>query len=139
MKEIPTAPLLPNAPPAQDFSKLGFVYITVLGLADQVVPHTGSLRPFATAVNYLVCIAHIVYMAFQAQPASPLGVQSVSGMGHDSSRHTAQLNLFSAAFLGHYPELLASSWLLVCKMIVTLNQSYSNCDRTTVTAEYLAK
>ncbi|KAJ9074056.1 hypothetical protein DSO57_1010144 [Entomophthora muscae] len=83
MKGIPTAPLLPNAPPAQDFSKLGFVYIKVLGLANQVVPHTGSWRPLATALNYLVCIAPIVYMVFQARSASPVGVQSNSGMGCD--------------------------------------------------------
>ncbi|KAJ9061259.1 hypothetical protein DSO57_1022314 [Entomophthora muscae] len=84
MKDITTAPPLPKAPPTQDFSKLGFVYITVLGLADQVVPHTGSWRPLATALNYLFCIAPIVYMAFQAQPASPVGVQLDSGMGRDS-------------------------------------------------------
>ncbi|KAJ9050386.1 hypothetical protein DSO57_1014827 [Entomophthora muscae] len=84
MKNIPTAPPLPDAPPAQDFSKLGFVYITVLGLANQVVPYTGSWRPLATALNYLVRIAPIVYMAFQAQPASPVGVQLDSSMGHDS-------------------------------------------------------
>ncbi|KAJ9090576.1 hypothetical protein DSO57_1001030 [Entomophthora muscae] len=83
MKEIHTAPPLPNAPPAQDFSKLGFVYITVLGLDNQVVPHTGSWRPLATTVNYLVCIAPIVYMAFQAWPASPLGVQSDSSISCD--------------------------------------------------------
>ncbi|KAJ9048757.1 hypothetical protein DSO57_1031573 [Entomophthora muscae] len=73
MKEIHTAPPLPNVPPTQDFSKLGFVYITVLGLANQVVPHTGSWRPLSTALNYLVCIAPIVDMAFQAWPASPVG------------------------------------------------------------------
>ncbi|KAJ9061587.1 hypothetical protein DSO57_1019038 [Entomophthora muscae] len=84
MKEIPTAPPLPNAPPTQDFSKLGFVYITVLGLADQVVPHTGSWRPLATALNYLVCIVPIVYMAFQARPASPVRVQPDSDMGRDN-------------------------------------------------------
>ncbi|KAJ9083328.1 hypothetical protein DSO57_1035783 [Entomophthora muscae] len=83
MKEIPTASPLPNTPLVQDFSKLGFVYITVLGLANQVVPHTRSWRPLATAVNYLVRIAPIVYMAFQAQPASPAGVQPDSGMGRD--------------------------------------------------------
>ncbi|KAJ9070914.1 hypothetical protein DSO57_1002543 [Entomophthora muscae] len=83
MKDIPTAPPLPDAPPTQDFSKLGFIYITVLGLAEQVVPHTGSWRPLATALNYLVCIAPIVYMAFQAQPASPVGVQLDSSIDHD--------------------------------------------------------
>ncbi|KAJ9075623.1 hypothetical protein DSO57_1034092 [Entomophthora muscae] len=87
MKEIPTAPPLPNAPPTQDFSKLGFVYITVLGLANQFVPHTGSWRPLATALNYLVHTTPIVYMAFQAWPASPVGVQPDSGMGRDNNNH----------------------------------------------------
>ncbi|KAJ9071105.1 hypothetical protein DSO57_1000779 [Entomophthora muscae] len=94
MKEIPTTFPLPNTPPVQDFSKLGFVYITVLGLANQVVPHTRSWRPLATAVNYLVRIVPIVYMAFQARPASPVGVQSDSGMGCD--RHCHFLSLFSS-------------------------------------------
>ncbi|KAJ9083347.1 hypothetical protein DSO57_1035556 [Entomophthora muscae] len=84
MKDIPTASPLPNTPPTQDFSKLGVVYITLLGLANQVMPHTGSWRPLATALNYLVHIAPIVYMAFQARPASPAGVQPDSGMGRDS-------------------------------------------------------
>ncbi|KAJ9076504.1 hypothetical protein DSO57_1025482 [Entomophthora muscae] len=83
MKEIPTAPPLLDVPPTQDFSKLGFVYITVLGLANQVVPHTGSWRSLATALNYLVCITPIVYMTFQAQPVSPVGVQPDSGIGCD--------------------------------------------------------
>ncbi|KAJ9088663.1 Sodium channel protein type 4 subunit alpha [Entomophthora muscae] len=86
MKDIPTAPPLPDAPPDRDFSKLGFVYITVLGLADQVVPHTGSWRPLATALNYLVRIAPIVYMAFQARPASPVGVQPDSSMSRDTAQ-----------------------------------------------------
>ncbi|KAJ9077894.1 hypothetical protein DSO57_1012482 [Entomophthora muscae] len=90
MKEIPTAPPLPNAPPIQDFNKLGFVYITKLGLVNQVVPHTGSWFPLATALNYLVCIAPIVYMAFQAQPASPVGVQPDSSMGCDIDSHQHQ-------------------------------------------------
>ncbi|KAJ9081226.1 hypothetical protein DSO57_1017070 [Entomophthora muscae] len=84
MKDIPTAPPLPDAPPAQEFSKLGFVYITVLGLANQVVPHTGSWCPLATALNYLVRIAPIVYMAFQAWPASPMRVQPDFSMGRDN-------------------------------------------------------
>ncbi|KAJ9071517.1 hypothetical protein DSO57_1036113 [Entomophthora muscae] len=85
MKEIPTAPPLPNLPPAQDFSKLGFIYITVLGLANQVVPHTGSWRPLATSLKYLVYIVPIVYMAFQAWSASPVEVQLDSGMGCDKN------------------------------------------------------
>ncbi|KAJ9072509.1 hypothetical protein DSO57_1026890 [Entomophthora muscae] len=89
MKEIPTAPPLTNAPPTQDFSKLGFVYITVLGLANQVVPHTGSWRPLATALNYLVRITPIVYMGFQAWPASPVGVQPDSDMGRDKGHKDA--------------------------------------------------
>ncbi|KAJ9088667.1 hypothetical protein DSO57_1020854 [Entomophthora muscae] len=72
---------LPDALPAHDSSKLGFVYITVLGLANQVVPHTGSWHSWATSANYLVMIAFIVYMVFQARPASPVGVQSDTGMG----------------------------------------------------------
>ncbi|KAJ9070268.1 hypothetical protein DSO57_1010090 [Entomophthora muscae] len=86
MKDIPTAPPLPDPPPAQDFSKLGFVYITVLGLANQVVPHTGSWRPIATTLNYLVHIAPIVYMAFQARPASPVGVQLDSSKDRDNDQ-----------------------------------------------------
>ncbi|KAJ9081932.1 hypothetical protein DSO57_1009636 [Entomophthora muscae] len=72
--------------PAHDFRKLGFFYITVLGLADQVVPHTGSWHTLATAVNYLVRIAPIVYLAFQARPTSPAGVQPDSGMSHDTDK-----------------------------------------------------
>ncbi|KAJ9084790.1 hypothetical protein DSO57_1020594 [Entomophthora muscae] len=95
MKNIPTAPPLPDAPPTQDFSKLGFVYITVLGLADQVVPHTGTWRPLATALNYLVCIAPIVYMAFQARRASPMGVQPDSSMGRDKNRVSICISIVS--------------------------------------------
>ncbi|KAJ9054750.1 hypothetical protein DSO57_1010837 [Entomophthora muscae] len=76
------SPLL-TVPPAQDFSKLGLVYITVLGLANQAVPHTGSWCSLATEVNYLTRIAPIEYLAFQARPASPMGAQLDSGMGHD--------------------------------------------------------
>ncbi|KAJ9078702.1 hypothetical protein DSO57_1003973 [Entomophthora muscae] len=85
MKKISAASPLPNAPPAQDFSKLGVVYITVLGLADQVVPHTGSWHPLATAVNYLVRITPVVYMAFQAQPDSSMGCDS-GVPGHQSTK-----------------------------------------------------
>ncbi|KAJ9063590.1 hypothetical protein DSO57_1012764 [Entomophthora muscae] len=100
MKEIPTASPLSNAPPTQDFSKLGFVYITVLGLADQVVPHTGRWRPLATALNYLVHIAPIVYMAFQAWPASPVGAQPDSDMGRDKNRQKQEMSSYSPVKTG---------------------------------------
>ncbi|KAJ9073350.1 hypothetical protein DSO57_1017412 [Entomophthora muscae] len=74
---------LPTVPPAQDFSKLGFFYITVLGLVNQVVPHTESWFSLAIAVNYLVRIVPIVYLASQDRPASPMRAQLDSGMGHD--------------------------------------------------------
>ncbi|KAJ9048023.1 hypothetical protein DSO57_1039117 [Entomophthora muscae] len=93
MKDIPTASPLPNTPPTHDFSKLGSVLITVLGLANQVVPHTGSWRPLATALNHLVCIVPIVYMAFQARPASPVGVQLDSSMGCENRSTTKDVSL----------------------------------------------
>ncbi|KAJ9061804.1 hypothetical protein DSO57_1017046 [Entomophthora muscae] len=75
MKEILSTPPLPSMHPIQDFSRLGSVYITVLGLTNQAVPHTESWCLLATTVNYIVRIASTVYMAFQAWPASPVGVQ----------------------------------------------------------------
>ncbi|KAJ9066845.1 hypothetical protein DSO57_1005511 [Entomophthora muscae] len=95
MKDISTAPPFPDVPPTQDFSKLGFVYITLLELANQFVPHNGSWRPLATALNYLAHIAPIVYMAFPAQPASAVGVQPDYGIGCD----TWALTYWSITFL----------------------------------------
>ncbi|KAJ9050247.1 hypothetical protein DSO57_1016224 [Entomophthora muscae] len=82
---------LPDALPAHDFSKLGFGYITVLGLADQVVPRTGSWGSWVPAVSYLVGIAPIVCMAFQAWPASPVRVQPDTGMGRNTDCLTPKL------------------------------------------------
>ncbi|KAJ9088626.1 hypothetical protein DSO57_1021106 [Entomophthora muscae] len=76
MKEIPTAPPLPDAPPTQDFSKLG------IGAGQPSHASYWELAPLATALNCLAHIAPIVYMAFQARPASPVGVQTDSGMGY---------------------------------------------------------
>ncbi|KAJ9076769.1 hypothetical protein DSO57_1023080 [Entomophthora muscae] len=90
MLEIPPTSHLTTVPPAQDF---------ILGLADQAVPHTRSWCFLATAINYLVRIAPIVYLAFQAWPASPVEVQLDSGMGHDrrfknSSGHKLEIKAF---------------------------------------------
>ncbi|KAJ9062966.1 hypothetical protein DSO57_1004911 [Entomophthora muscae] len=72
MKKIPADPPLPEALPAQDFR-----------LANQVVSHTGSWHPWDIEANYLVRIAPIVCMAFQAWPAAPVGVQLETNMGWD--------------------------------------------------------
>ncbi|KAJ9058508.1 hypothetical protein DSO57_1011656 [Entomophthora muscae] len=74
MLEIPPNPPLSTVSPAQDF---------ILGMTNQAVSHTGNWKSLATVVNYLARIVHIVFLAFQAQPASPTGVQPDSGMGHD--------------------------------------------------------
>ncbi|KAJ9089830.1 hypothetical protein DSO57_1008790 [Entomophthora muscae] len=81
---MPSTPPLPSAPPAQNFSKVEFVNITVLGLSNKVVPHTRIWCSLATAVNYIVGIAPIVYLAFQARPVSPVKVQTDSDMGHET-------------------------------------------------------
>ncbi|KAJ9048969.1 hypothetical protein DSO57_1029300 [Entomophthora muscae] len=49
MKKTPTITLVQEANSTQDSNKLGFVYITVLGLENQVVTHTGTWCPWATA------------------------------------------------------------------------------------------
>ncbi|KAJ9076120.1 hypothetical protein DSO57_1029315 [Entomophthora muscae] len=49
MQETPTITLAQEANSTQDSNKLGFVYITVLGLANQVVTHTRTWCPWATA------------------------------------------------------------------------------------------
>ncbi|KAJ9068859.1 hypothetical protein DSO57_1024400 [Entomophthora muscae] len=124
MKEIPTAPPLPDAPSTQDFSKLGFGYITVLGLANQVMPHTGSWHPLATALNYMVCIVPIVYMAFQDRPASSVGVQPDSGMGRDTPTCIISGSAYILVASGqHNRVLILSGWFLV-KACLTTSSAY---------------
>ncbi|KAJ9063914.1 hypothetical protein DSO57_1035941 [Entomophthora muscae] len=65
MKEIPTTPPYPTC----------LLFRTSCSLA--------------TAVNYLVRIAPIVYLAFQARPSTPMGAQPDSGMGHGTNTHGA--------------------------------------------------
>ncbi|KAJ9078927.1 hypothetical protein DSO57_1001678 [Entomophthora muscae] len=60
-------PLIPSAS-LYDYSKLGFVYLIMLGLTEQVIPHMGVWRPWATAANYVMQMAPVIYWAFQAQP-----------------------------------------------------------------------
>ncbi|KAJ9070604.1 hypothetical protein DSO57_1006019 [Entomophthora muscae] len=59
---------LVNSILSYNYNKLGFVYLTMLELAEQVVPHMRVWRPWATAANYVMRMAPIIYWAFQAQP-----------------------------------------------------------------------
>ncbi|KAJ9051740.1 hypothetical protein DSO57_1002004 [Entomophthora muscae] len=75
--------LIPSAS-LYDYSKLGFAYLTMLELTDQVIPHMGVWRPWATAANYVMRMAPVIYWAFQAQPF-PLNKGSPgSPPGHDN-------------------------------------------------------
>lgn len=67
-----------------DNSKLGFVYVTMLGLAEQVIPHMGALRPWATAVSYVMRLAPVMYWAFQARPAALHSHPESTSQGHNT-------------------------------------------------------
>ena len=91
--EVPNPPHMEKppqeAPPLAmagylDNSKLGFVYVTMLGLAEQVIPHMGALRPWATAVSYVMRLAPVMYWAFQARPATLYRNPETTTQGHDT-------------------------------------------------------
>ncbi|KAJ9064089.1 hypothetical protein DSO57_1034031 [Entomophthora muscae] len=75
-------PLIPSAS-SYDYSKLGFAYLTMLGLTEQVIPHMGVWRPWATAANYVMWMAPVIYWAFQAQPFPSTKGSPESHPGHD--------------------------------------------------------
>ncbi|KAJ9082435.1 hypothetical protein DSO57_1004694 [Entomophthora muscae] len=88
MKEIPAAP------PTQCASCPGIQQVGIrlhhsIGAGQPGRAPYWELAPLATAINYLVCIVPIVYMAFQARPTSSMGAQPDSGMGCDKGCHTA--------------------------------------------------
>ncbi|KAJ9078734.1 hypothetical protein DSO57_1003594 [Entomophthora muscae] len=64
-------------------------------MVNQARPHIESWRPLATVVNYLIRIAPIVHMAFQARPASPVGVQLGSAVEDPGN----------SCLLFHYPGM----------------------------------
>ncbi|KAJ9082825.1 hypothetical protein DSO57_1000810 [Entomophthora muscae] len=76
-------PLVPSAS-SYDYSKLGFSYLTMLALTEQVIPHMGVWRPWATAANYVMWMTPIIYWAFQAQPFLLTKGSPGSHPGHDS-------------------------------------------------------
>ncbi|KAJ9068583.1 hypothetical protein DSO57_1027179 [Entomophthora muscae] len=75
-------PLIPSAS-SYDYSKLGFAYLTMLGLTEQVIHHMGVWRPWATAANYVMRMAPVIYWAFQDQPFPSTKGSPGSHPGHD--------------------------------------------------------
>ncbi|KAJ9071027.1 hypothetical protein DSO57_1001275 [Entomophthora muscae] len=49
-----------------DFSKLGFAYLIILGLSEQLISHIEVWRPWATAANYVMKMTPVICWAFQA-------------------------------------------------------------------------
>ncbi|KAJ9073164.1 hypothetical protein DSO57_1019384 [Entomophthora muscae] len=74
--------------PSYDYSKLGFAYVTLLGFTEQVIPHMGAWQPRASAVNYMMRIAPVVYWAFQSCPKTLFADKSDTPPVHD------KINLF---------------------------------------------
>ncbi|KAJ9061105.1 hypothetical protein DSO57_1023900 [Entomophthora muscae] len=69
--------LVPSAS-SYGYSKLGFAYLTMLGLIEQVIPHMEVWRPWDTAANYVIGMAPVIYWAFPSTEGSP-----GSHPGHD--------------------------------------------------------
>ncbi|KAJ9048033.1 hypothetical protein DSO57_1039041 [Entomophthora muscae] len=76
-------PLFPSSL-SYDYSKLGFAYLTMLGLTEQVIPHMKVWRPWAMAANYVMWMAPVIYWAFQARPFPLTEGSPGSPPGHDS-------------------------------------------------------
>ncbi|KAJ9079252.1 hypothetical protein DSO57_1037362 [Entomophthora muscae] len=67
-----------------DYSTLGFAYLTMLGLAEQVISHMRVWCPWATTANYVMRMAPIIYWAFQARPFLSTEGSSEGNPGHDN-------------------------------------------------------
>ncbi|KAJ9084649.1 hypothetical protein DSO57_1022136 [Entomophthora muscae] len=77
-------PLVPSAS-SYDYSKLGFAYLIMMGLTEQIIPHMGVWRPWATAANHVMQMTPVIYWAFQAQPFPLTKGSPGSNPGHDTT------------------------------------------------------
>ncbi|KAJ9050466.1 hypothetical protein DSO57_1014124 [Entomophthora muscae] len=93
MKEIPTAPPLPNAPPTQDFSKLGFVYITRLLCT---WPSRPSLPPLWESGWTLVWAVTTLEKIFELDPLAH--IQSAVRYNHQCPQIFSAPKLFRGKF-----------------------------------------
>ncbi|KAJ9048231.1 hypothetical protein DSO57_1037112, partial [Entomophthora muscae] len=64
---------------------IGFAYLAMLGLTEQVIPHMGVWRPLATAANYVMRMSPVIYWVFQAQPFPSTEGSPGSNPGQGSS------------------------------------------------------
>ncbi|KAJ9068043.1 hypothetical protein DSO57_1032683, partial [Entomophthora muscae] len=55
----------------------------MMGLSKQVITHMGVCCPWATAANYVMQMAPIIYWEFQAQPFPLTEGSPGSNPGHD--------------------------------------------------------
>ncbi|KAJ9054500.1 hypothetical protein DSO57_1013799 [Entomophthora muscae] len=74
-----------------DYSKLRFAYLTMLGLTEQVIPHMGVWHPWATTANHVMCMAPIIYWAFQTRPFPLTESSPGSNLGHDNLSSNAHV------------------------------------------------
>ncbi|KAJ9070151.1 hypothetical protein DSO57_1011312 [Entomophthora muscae] len=70
--------------PLYNYSNLVFAYATLLAFIKQVIPHMGVWQPWASAVNYMLRIAPVMYWVFQACPLSPFSDKPDATPGHES-------------------------------------------------------
>ncbi|KAJ9083293.1 hypothetical protein DSO57_1036148 [Entomophthora muscae] len=71
--------------PSYAYSKLGFAYVTPLGFTEQVISHRSAWKPWASAVNYMVGIAPVVYWVFQVHSTSLFADKPNTTPSHDSN------------------------------------------------------
>ncbi|KAJ9082450.1 hypothetical protein DSO57_1004371 [Entomophthora muscae] len=88
---------LVNIIPSYSYSKLGFGYLNMLRLAEEVISHMIVWCPWATAANYVMKIALVIYWALQDRPFSLTKGSPKGNPGHDRS---GLLAVFSANFIG---------------------------------------
>ncbi|KAJ9088525.1 hypothetical protein DSO57_1022250 [Entomophthora muscae] len=78
----------PPIPQPYNHSRAGMVILTILSLAEVVIPNLGAYRPLAVGLLYLTCSALFLYWAlvtcYTDELSSPLMPLYMTAPGHDS-------------------------------------------------------
>ncbi|KAJ9083668.1 hypothetical protein DSO57_1032491 [Entomophthora muscae] len=92
--------LIPSAS-SYDYNKLGFAYLTMLGLTEQVIPHMGVWHPWATAANYVMQMAPSSTGPSRLNPSPqlkvPLGVTQAMTQGYTAALFDCILVIYCAS------------------------------------------